>query len=115
MRKNNMRTIKEKEKIVKEMIDNNISINEMSRTYNISKSVISKWLYNYQKNGINGLKSKTGKNLYQGLHLKKPKNKIEELEFEIMKKNIEIARLKKGYAVKGVGQEKEFVTIFNKN
>ena len=28
---------------------------------------------------------------------KKPKNKIEELELEIMKKDIEIARLKKGY------------------
>ena len=50
-----------------------------------------------------------------GLYLKKPKNRIEELELEIMKKDIEIARLKKGYNVKGVGQEKEFVTIFSKN
>ena len=41
--------------------------------------------------------------------------RIEELELKIMKKDIEIARLKKGYKVKGVGQEKEFVTIFNKN
>ena len=32
-----------------------------------------------------------------------------------MKKDIEIARLKKGYTVKGVGVEKEFVTTFNKN
>jgi hypothetical protein len=32
-----------------------------------------------------------------------------------MKKDIEIARLKKGYVVKGVGAEKEYVTIFNKN
>ena len=32
-----------------------------------------------------------------------------------MKKDIEIARLKKGYNVKGVGQEKEFVTILGKN
>lgn len=31
-----------------------------------------------------------------------------------MKKDIEIAHLKKGYNVKGVGQEKEFVTTFNK-
>ena len=47
--------------------------------------------------------------------LKKQKNKIEELELEIMKKDIEIARLKKGYMVKGVGAEKEFVITFNKN
>ena len=32
-----------------------------------------------------------------------------------MKKEIEIARLKKGYIVKGVGVEKEFVTTFDKN
>ena len=50
-----------------------------------------------------------------GLHFKKPKNKIEELELELMKKEIEIARLKKGYIVKGVGVEKEFVTTFDKN
>ena len=50
-----------------------------------------------------------------GLHFRKPKNKLEELEIEIMKKDIEIARLKKGYNVKGVGQEKEFITTFNKN
>ena len=40
---------------------------------------------------------------------------IEELEIEILKKDIEIARLKKGYMVKGVGAEKEYVTTFNKN
>ena len=110
-----MRTIEEKEALVKEMIDNNISINEMNRKYNISTSVLSRWLYAYKERGINGLISKTGRTSNKGLHLRKPKNKIEELELEIMKKDIEIARLKKGYLVKGVGQEKEFVTIFNKN
>ena len=48
-------------------------------------------------------------------HLKKNKNRIEELGLELMKKEIEIARLKKGYIVKGVGAEKEFVTTFDKN
>lgn len=46
------------------------------------------------------------------LHFRKPKNKIVELELELMKKEIEIARLKKGYIVKVVGVEKEFVTTF---
>ena len=54
------------------------------------------------------------KNPNVGLHLRKQKNKIEELELELMNKKIEIAR-KKGYNVKGVGQEKEFVTTFYKN
>ena len=50
-----------------------------------------------------------------GLHFRRPKNRIEELELELMKKEIEIARLKKGYTVKEVGAEKEFVTTFDKN
>ena len=50
-----------------------------------------------------------------GKYKRKPKDKIGELELEILKKDIEIARLKKGYMVKGVGQEKEYVTTFDKN
>lgn len=53
----------------------------------------------YYQNGIEGLKSNTGKNklLYTGLYLGKPKNKIEEHELELMKRDIKITRLKKGY------------------
>lgn len=71
----------------------------------------------YKNNGIDGLKSSTGKNKNPnaGLHLRKPKDKIKELELELMKKEIEIARLKKGYMVKGVGAKKEFVTSLDKN
>ena len=89
----------------------------MQWKYKINHSVIYKWLENYKEHGINGLKSNTGKhkNPHAGLHLRKPKNRIEELELELMKKEIEIARLKKGYTVKGVGAEKEYVTTFDKN
>ena len=119
MRKNIMRTPEEKEKIVLEMINNKVGFHTINKKYNISKSSISKWYYAYKKEGIEGLKSNIGKSCGKhknmGIHLRKPKTRIEELELELMKKDIEIARLKKGYAVKGVGQEKEFVSIFNKN
>lgn len=117
MSKNIMRTPEEKEKLVLEMINNGYGFHIMSKKHDISKSVLSKWYYSYKEKGIEGLKSNTGKHksLSTGLHLKKPKNKIEELELELMKKDIEIARLKKGYMVKGVGAEKEFVTTFDKN
>ena len=116
MRKNNMKTPEEKEKIIKRYL-NGENIAELVREYQIGHKIIYKWLKKYEENGIDGLKSNTGKHksLNAGLHLKKPKNKIEELELEIMKKDIEIARLKKGYIVKGVGAEKEFVTILDKN
>ena len=118
MRKNNMKTPEEKEKIVKRFLSGE-SATKLSKEYNLDKKRIYEWLKKYEKDGINGLKSQTGKTRYKnpnaGLHLRKPKNKIEELELELMKKEIEIARLKKGYMVKGVGDEKEFVTIFDKN
>lgn len=113
-----MKTPEEKEKIVKRYLSGE-SATKLSKEYNLDKKRIYEWLKKYEKDGINGLKSQTGKNRYKnpnaGLHLRKPKNKIEELELELMKKEIEIARLKKGYMVKGVGAEKEFVTIFDKN
>jgi len=115
MRKNNMRSSKEKEKIVKELLSGKCSWKELTTKYNLSKSVLFKWKNQYLENGLKGLESQTGKAISSGLYLRKPKNKIEELEIEIMKKDIEIARLKKGYNVKGVGQKKEFVTTFNKN
>ena len=90
----NIRTPKEKEKIVKELLSGKLSWSQTCKKYNLSESVLSKWKYAYLENGIEGLISKTGKNKSAnfGLHLRKPKNKIEELELEIMKKDIEIAR-----------------------
>ena len=119
MKKHIMRTPEEKEKLVLEMINNGYGFHTMSKKYGISKSSISKWYYDYKEKGIEGLKSNTGKKSIHhknmGLYLRKPKNKIEELELELMKKDIEIARLKKGYMVKGVGAEKEYVTTLDKN
>ncbi len=113
-----LRTAKEKEKAVKRYLAGE-SATKIANEIDTSDDVIRKWVQKYNSEGIDGLKSKTGKHSNtsknSGLYLRKPKNKIEELELEIMKKDIEIARLKKGYNVKGVGQEKEFVTTFNKN
>ena len=41
---NNMRTPEEKEKIVKEYYSNKIGRNEICRKYNISTSVLWKWI-----------------------------------------------------------------------
>ena len=116
---NNMRSVQEKEEIINYYLSGH-GISETKKKYNINhNATFYRWLMKYQDNGTKGLISETGKHssksVYKGLHLRKPKNKIEELELELMKKDIEIARLKKGYNVKGVGAEKEFVTTFNKN
>ena len=92
---------------------------KLEKEYGLSPNYLYRWIRKYEEEGFEGLTSQSGKTRYSnphaGLHLRKPKNKIEELELELMKKEIEIARLKKGYMVKGVGAEKEFVTTFDKN
>ena len=112
----NIRTPEEKEKIVKDYL-NGKGIKTIEKEYQVRNAQVYRWLEKYEKYSIDGLKSKTGKhkNHVAGLYFRKPKSKIEELELELMKKEIEIARLKKGYMVKGVGAEKEFVTTFDKN
>ena len=113
---NRMRTPEEKEKIVKEYLEGEPPT-RLNSKYDLPNKLIYQWIKKYEDNGFDGLKSNTGKYSTgrKGFHFKKPKNKIEELELELMKKEIEIARLKKGYMVKGVGAEKEFVTTFDKN
>lgn len=113
-----MKTPKEKEKIVKKYLDGESAI-KIAKENDIDRGRIYKWTKKYQEEGLSGLHSKTGKNSSlnknKGLHLRKPKDRIEELEIEIMKKDIEIARLKKGYLVKGDGVKKEYVTTLDKN
>ena len=43
------------------------------------------------------------------------KSEIEKLKEELLKKEIEMMRLKKGYMVKGVGAKKEYVSISDVN
>lgn len=106
---NNMRTPEEKELIIKRYLKGESAI-QLAREYEIERSMLYRWLKKYKNEGLEGLKSKTGKasihHKNMGIHLRKPKNKIEELELELLKKDIEIARLKKGYMVKGVGGPK---------
>ena len=116
--KNNMRSLSEKEQIVLRCINENIPFRKIGRELGISDSTISKWVRAYEKDGIDGLKSKTGKsgsgNPYAALHSKKNLTEVERLRLELAKKEVECERLKKGYSVKGVGRRKEYVTISKK-
>ena len=113
-----MRTPEEKEKIVKRYLNGESAIS-LTREFNLSIKLIYRWIDKYNRDGYEGSQPKIGKtsahHKNMGLYLRKPKNKIEELELEIMKKDIESARLKKGYVVKGGGVQKEYVTTFDKN
>lgn len=118
-RKNNMRSLSEKEQIVLRCINEDIPFKKIGDELGISDTTISKWVRAYEKDGIDGLKSKTGKcgsgNPYAALHTKKNLTEIERLKLELAKKEVECERLKKGYSVKGVGRRKEYVIISKKN
>ena len=115
--KNIMRTPEEKEIILKDMIENGFGGGVASKKYEVSTSVIWKWMKIYTENGIKGLNSNTGKSKggNKGIGAKKPKNREEELELKLLRKEIELMRLKKGYMVRGVGIKKEYVSILDVN
>ena len=112
-----MRTPIQKELIVKEYLSGKIGRNDLCRKYNISTSTLRQWRIKYNENGIDGLKSNAGiaKIEYRGIWLKKGKTLEEELKLKIMRLEIENARLKKGYIVKGGGVRKEFITTLDEN
>ena len=117
-KKNIMRTPEEKESIVLESYQ--FGGVKTAKKYDISERLLRKWKAKYRDYGINGLCSKTGKtshgcNNFAGLRSKKNKTREEELELENLKLKVEVARLKKGYQVKGVGLKKEYVTIKDLN
>ena len=116
--KNNMRSPEEKEAIVLESF--HYGCNQTAQKYDINRSVLKKWRRKYREYGIDGLHSQIGKtshgyNHLAGLRNKKNKTREEQLEFENLKLKVEVARLKKGYLVKGVGSKKEYVTIKDSN
>ena len=71
--------------------------------------MLSSWVGKYLDGGEIALAGKSG-NPYAALHTSKNLSEEERLRLIIAKQEVEIARLKKGYFVKGVGANKEYVT-----
>lgn len=111
--KNVMRTPEEKEKLVLEYLNSNVGYRKIADNYDIAHGVFRNWIKLYREKGIEGLKSKTGKTGSGKGNFKK--TEIEKLKEKLLKKEIELMRLKKGYVVKGVGAKKEYVSILDVN
>ena len=111
----NMRTPKEKEKIILEYLNGRVGYRTVADNHNIAHELFRIWVKKYQESGIEGLRSQTGRHKGSNKGRPKKRTEIEELKRELAKKDIIIERLKKGYAVKGVGAKKEYVTTFDKN
>ncbi|MEG0826274.1 MAG: helix-turn-helix domain-containing protein [Bacilli bacterium] len=109
-------TKEEKLKVVKEMLENQYTYDEMAEKTRIARGMIWTWKDKYLKYGEKSLENqkKPGNPLVK-YSTKKNLNDLEKLEYENMKLRIELERLKKGYLVKGDGQNKEYISINKKN
>ena len=109
-------TIEQKEETVRMYLEGHLSPKQIEKIKGINHSNIERWIAQYQEKGIEGLKDKkrTG-NRFAALHTSKSLTREERLELENLKLRIENERLKKGYQMKGVGANKEYVSILEKN
>ena len=114
--KNKYWSKEEKLKLVKEVIEEHKSTNEVSNREQISNGMLNNWIKKYLEFGEEGLinKKKPG-NPYGKFLKRKNLTDIEKLQYENMKLRIENERLKKGYIVEGDGQIVVFNGSKNKN
>ena len=110
--KNRSWSYEERLRIVKRYLEEGIGQVALAKEESISRGMLHKWITQYLDGGEDSLetKRKTG-NKYAALWTSKSLTEEERLRLIIQKQEIEIERLKKGYLVKGVGVNKEFVTI----
>ena len=109
--KNKVWTQEEKLRIVKRYFEEGITQRPLAKEEGIAHGMLSNWIKKYHEEGPDGLanKKKTG-NPFSALHTGNSLTEVERLRLLVAKQEIEIERLKKGYLVKGVGANKEFVT-----
>ena len=102
-------TKEEKIYFVKLHLEEHIAIREIERKHKVNHSLVSKWVSQYLQDGEEALEPRKG-NPYAALHTSKSLSEVERLRLIVAKQEVEIARLKKGYWVEGVGANKEYVT-----
>ena len=96
-------------KYVKVHLEDHIPVRQIEKKYGIRSSLISSWVKRYLQDGEEALEPRNG-NPYAALHRSKSLSEVERLRLLVAKQEVEIARLKKGYWVEGVGVNKEYVT-----
>ena len=109
-------TPSQKLEIVKKHLLDHISVRALEKEYGAEHGMICRWVKEYIAGGEAGLEPKKRPgNKFAALHRSKNLSELERLRLLVAKQEIEIARLKKGYWVEGVGANKEYVTGSGKN
>ncbi|MBQ5956649.1 MAG: transposase [Clostridia bacterium] len=115
--KNRKWTNEERLKYVLMCEEEKIPVCTLAREEGIPRGTLQQWVNRYRKGGeeaLNPEKMHPG-NHFSALHSSKSLSEKERLILLVEKLQIENERLKKGYTVKGVGADKEFVTTKDLN
>ena len=99
----------EKMMYVRLHLEDQLSVRQIEKEYGISNSLVASWVKRYLQDGEEALEPRNG-NPYAALHRSKNLSEVERLRLLVAKQEVEIARLKKGYWVEGVGADREYVT-----
>ena len=99
----------EKMKYIRFHLDEHIALNQIEREYGIRNTLVAEWVKRYLQDEEEALEPRNG-NPYAALHRSKNLSEVERLRLLVAKQEVEIARLKKGYWVEGVGANREYVT-----
>ena len=104
-------TPEQKSEIVHKHLDDHISVRTLERECAADRSMICRWVKEYIAEGEAAFvpKGHPG-NPFVALHVSKNLSELERLRLLVAKQEVEIARLKKGYWVEGVGVNKEYIT-----
>ena len=107
-------TREQKSEIVHKHLDEHVSLRELEKEYKADRSMICKWVKKYILEGESSFEPKEHPgNPFAALHVSKSLSEIDRLRLTVAKLEIENERLKKGYWVKGVGANKEYVTAYD--
>ena len=98
----------EKLRIIRMHLNEHKSVNQIERETGIGNSLVCAWVKKYLEEGEDALEPHNG-NPYAALHRSKSLSEVERLRLIVAKQEVEIARLKKGYLVEGVGAGREYV------
>ena len=110
-------TDEERLKYVNLCEDEHFSYRSVAKKEGIPQGTLWNWIRRYREGGedaLNPEKLRSG-NRFSALHTSKSLSEEERLKLLVEKLQIENERLKKGYMVKGVGADKEFVTLKDLN
>ena len=115
--KNQKWTKEDRLKYVKLCEEDHLAVCTVAQKEGIPRGTLRGWIRRYREGGedaLNPEKLHPG-NRFSALHTSKSLSEEERLKLLVEKLQIENERLKKGYIVKGVGADKEFVTLKDLN